>query len=411
MFEYFIAKKYLRTKHKVNFISVISIISAIGITVGVAALIIVISVFNGFGSLVKSILINFDPHVTVSLPNGHTTVTEEAIGNYLASLESVESFYRFVEGKVLLQNGRNYQVTTLKGFTEQDTSGNWGIKTSLLKGDIDFNSTNSKLNQIIISQRMAIRLSCSIGDVISVSTFDNLQRMAIDFTAIPQVMVFEVSGIFATDNKDYDIEYAFTSLNSGLNTFGGTTSTQGFECRMNDIDDSDELKAGLIEKFGEESLNVKTWFDLHKDLYNVMQIERWAAFILLSLIISVATFNILGSLTMSVLEKKRDIGLLRSLGVKINSITKIFMFEGLLIGFIGTASGLLIGLVVCYLQITFKFYALDPAKYIIDAIPVNVEVVDILTITLASLFLAFLASLYPARRAAKTNLIDAIKYE
>jgi lipoprotein-releasing system permease protein len=409
MFEYFIAKKYLRTKHKVNFISVISIISTIGITVGVAALIIVISVFNGFGSLVKSILINFDPHVTITLQDDDQTIAE--IGNYLKSQREIETYYRFVEGKVLLQNGRNYQVTTLKGFTEQNTDGEWGIKTSLLKGDINFNSESISENNILLSQRMAIRLSCSIGDTITISTFDNLQRMAIDFTAIPQLKSFEVSGIFATDNRDYDILYAFTSLKSAESILGNKSNRSGFECRMKDIDDSDILKSNILNKFKINVVNVKTWFDLHKDLYNVMQIERWAAFILLSLIISVATFNILGSLTMTVLEKKRDIGLLRSLGVKINSITKIFMFEGLLIGSIGTLAGLTIGLLVCYAQIIFKFYSLDPAKYIIDAIPVNVNITDILVITLASMLLTFLASLYPARRAAKTNLIDAIKYE
>lgn len=411
MFEFFISRRYLRSKHKTNLISIISTISAIGVTIGVAALIVVISVFNGFGSLVKSILINFDPHVTV-----HTGVAEkrmnEEIWSYFADNKSVENYYKFAEGKVLLQNGQNYEAVTLKGIQEQDSTGEWGIKTSLLKGEIDFNNTDKSIPQVVVSQRMAIRLSCSLGDSITINSFDNLQRMAIDFTAIPQSRRFRISGIFATNNPDYDILFAYCPLQPAQAVLDLGNNISGYEIRLKNINDSEAFKNEFLSQFGNRvGLKVNTWYDLHKDLYNVMQIERWSAFILLSLIISVATFNILGSLTMSVIEKKRDIGVLRAMGVKINSIVKIFMFEGILVGFIGTITGLIVGLIICYLQIEFKLYALDPASYIIDAIPVKLETADIIAVTAASLFLTFIASLYPAKRAAKINLIESIKYE
>ncbi len=150
---------------------------------------------------------------------------------------------------------------------------------------------------------------------------------------------------------------------------------------------------------------------MHKDFYDVMQIERWAAFILLMLIISVATFNILGSLTMSVIEKRRDIGILRSMGARKKSILRVFMFEGILIGTIGTVLGLILGLLVCYLQIEFKLYPLDPLRFRIDAIPVKLQTTDLIIIPIVSMLLSFLASLYPAKRAVKLNVIDSIKYE
>ena len=172
MVEFFISIRYLRSKHKVNFISIISMISAIGVTIGVAALIIVISVFNGFGSLVKSILINFDPHVTVHV-NNLSNEEQNNFKNFLRNNNFIESFGEFNEGKVLLQNNQNYQAITLKGITEQDTTNNWGIKTALLKGTINFNETDKNVIDMLVSQRMAIRLSVSVGDTIVINTFSN----------------------------------------------------------------------------------------------------------------------------------------------------------------------------------------------------------------------------------------------
>jgi lipoprotein-releasing system permease protein len=142
-----------------------------------------------------------------------------------------------------------------------------------------------------------------------------------------------------------------------------------------------------------------------------MQIERWTAYIILSLIIAVATFNILGSLSMSVIEKKRDIGVLRSIGAREKSILKIFMFEGLLIGIIGTIAGIILGYLVCYLQLEYNIYPLDPTQYKIDSLPVELRLSDFFYISGVSMLLAFLASLYPAKRSVKVNIVEAINWE
>ena len=148
-----------------------------------------------------------------------------------------------------------------------------------------------------------------------------------------------------------------------------------------------------------------------KELYSVMQIERWTAYLILSLIIAVATFNILGSLSMSVIEKKRDIGILSAMGVTEKSVLRIFMFEGLLIGIVGTLIGVFIGYFVCWLQIKYNIYPLNPAQYKVDALPMQIRISDFFFISGISLLLAFLASLYPAKKAAKVNAIEAIKWE
>jgi lipoprotein-releasing system permease protein len=142
-----------------------------------------------------------------------------------------------------------------------------------------------------------------------------------------------------------------------------------------------------------------------------MQVERWTAYIILSLIIAVATFNILGSLSMSVIEKRRDIGILRSMGATEKSILKIFMFEGLLIGILGTLLGVILGYLVCYIQIHYNIYPLDPTQYKIDSLPIEIKISDFFFISGASMLLSFLASLYPSKKAAKVNPINAIKWE
>ncbi len=157
--------------------------------------------------------------------------------------------------------------------------------------------------------------------------------------------------------------------------------------------------------------DVNTWYDFHKELYSVMQIERWVAYILLSLIIAVASFNILGSLSMSVLEKKRDIGIMKSFGVTENSILKIFLNEGILIGIFGTLFGVILGYFVCWLQLNFNIYPLDPTMYKINSLPIELRISDFFFVSGASMLLTFLAALFPARRAAKVDALESIKWE
>ncbi|OGU55038.1 MAG: hypothetical protein A2V66_07830 [Ignavibacteria bacterium RBG_13_36_8] len=409
MFEFFIAKRYLKSKHTINFITIISILSTIGITIGVAALVVVLSVFNGFGSLVTSILVNFDPHirVTVTSDDGYSQI--DAFQKKLSTTDMVQSYYPFVDGKVILLNNKTYEILNLKGVTEHKKDESWGVNTKILSGSFNIFSEEEP-DKIVLGLPIALRLSCRIGDTIQVTSANQIEKTITNF-AIPSSKRFIVAGIFESNNKDYDLSYAFTSLESGQNILGLRGRITGYEIRLTNIDYSNEVKESLIAEFGTDNFSIDTWYDLHKDLYSVMLVERWSAYIILCLIIAVATFNILGSLTMSVVEKRKEIGVLRSMGTNDKSILQIFMFEGILIGIIGTVIGCLIGLFVCYLQIKYNFYPLDPTKYIIEALPIEIRISDIIVISGMSMLLSFLASLYPAKRAVKTEIIDAIKWE
>ena len=407
MYEYFIAKRYVRSKHKMNFITIISLLSTTGIAIGVAALIVVLSVFNGFGSLVTSILVNFDPHVRISVVDEKGFDSIQKVEQILKHENGIEAYYPFVEGKAIMLRNKTYEIVNLKGIKNLTGRENWGVSSKIKSGtfDIPDNSGN-----IILGLPLALRLSARVGDTITCTSAYNIEK-TITSLSIPRTMKFVVAGIFESDNRDYDLTSTFTSITDAQRLFGLRNQTGGFEVRLKNFSDADKLKKEILSQINPAYFSVDTWYDLHKELYDVMTIERWSAYVLLCLIIAVATFNIFASLTMTVIEKKKDIGVIRSMGVNKKSIQRIFMFEGMLVGILGTIIGILLGLLVCYLQITYNFYPLDPTKYIISAMPVQIKITDIFAIGLMALFLTFIASLYPARRAAKTIIIESIKYE
>jgi len=409
MFEFFIAKKYLRTKNKLNFISIISILSVLGITIGVAALIIVISVFNGFGDLAKKMLIESQPHMKIISNSDKSYSKIENIEKVLKSNKNISAFSPYLQGKIVLTNQKQYQILDIKGLQRGNNDSLWGIENNITSGNLDF-STNSKTPEILISKTTAFKLSVRIGDTLTATSLKSIENMITNFLVIPNTQIFVVSGIFKSNNKSNDDFFAYTNLNASKKLLG-TSNLSGFEIKLQNYESAEMVKSEIESQINAELFSIQTWYDMNKEFYNVLQLERWGAFILLLLIISVATFNILGSLTMSVIEKRRDIGILRSMGASKNSILKIFMFEGILIGIIGTVSGFIIGILVCYLQIEFKLYPLDPMKYIIDSIPIKLQTSDLIIIPIVSMLLSFLAALYPAKRAVKLNVIDTIKYE
>ena len=404
MNEFFIAKRYLKAKHKIGFITILSAISWVGITIGVAALIIVISVFNGFGGLVKNLLISYDPHIIISTQQAENT--EKRINSLLSENHEVKSISPILEAKGIANSGNNFNVVVIKGLNLPTLNSLGFIKQ---KNRIE-NDFKNNFADIFIGQILAAKMGLMEGDTISLIPIKTIKQSVVDFTSLPIVYKGIVKNIFTTNNKEYDENYIFTSLESAEIIFGGRFRINSFEIRLGNIEALNTIKSRLQKELGNE-VKITTWYELHKNLYDVMQIERWSAFLLLTMIISVAVFNILSTLTMIVIEKKRDIGVLMAMGFNKNSIIRLFIYQGILVGTGGIFSGLLLGLLTCYLQIRYKFYSLDPTKYIIDALPVKVDLLDILSIVLATLFLASLASVYPAKKASEINIVESIKYE
>jgi lipoprotein-releasing system permease protein len=301
------------------------------------------------------------------------------------------------------------KVLFIKGVDENKIEKVSGIKNYTNFGTFDLKDKGS-YGSIIIGFSLANSLKAFIGDTITILSPVGLEYSLTQFVE-PITKQFLVSGIFDSDNRDYDSKYAYISISSAQELFRLNSNVNGIEMRLKDINLSDDVKHKLESQIDTSKYNVMTWYDLHKDFYSILKVERWVAFIILSLIIAVASFNILGSLTMTVIEKKRDIGILKAMGASDKMITRIFMFEGIVVGIVGMLTGSILGLGISLLQIYFKIYKLDTSVYKLDALPMDLRVSDFIYIPLAALVLCFLASLYPSIRAAKQKPVDSIRWE
>jgi lipoprotein-releasing system permease protein len=407
--EAFIAKRYLISKHKINFITIISFISITGITIGVAALIVVLSVFNGFGSLVTEYLMNFEPHIRVQAVSEEGEKNTTLAFDILNNLQEPNEFTPYVTGKVLAFNKGKTNVVSLKGIDKDLADRVFNFSSSILYGEENI-SSSKPIPKVIIGIQLADKMQTIVGDTLTLISPLGIEK-AVTQLSMPLTKKIIVNGIYRSNNNDYDESYIIADIKFVQYLLGYKKNIQGFEVRLENSDEAFDVQNYLQDNLSKSDFSVNTWYDFHKELYSVMKVERWTAYLILSLIIAVATFNILGSLSMSVIEKKRDIGILNAMGISEKSVLRIFMFEGILIGIIGTVVGIILGYLVCYIQIEYNIYPLNPAQYKIDALPMEVRLSDFFFISGASMLLAFLAALYPAKRAVKVNPLEAIKWE
>ncbi len=407
-FERFIALRYLRSKQQTLFINIIMLVSVIGITVGVAALLVVLSVFNGFNKVVTDVLVGFDPHVRIVAARGKEFVVSDSLVQQLQSDARIRAWSPYIESKAMLSLRGQNRVVVVRGVVDSTIGQVSGVRDALVLGSFDV-AEKGKQAGIVLGLTLADRLGATVGTELTVISPVGVDAFLMQYGQ-PLMRTFTVVGIYDSRNKDYDSYYAYISLDAARKLFQYPASVSGIEVRAYDIAQSDDVQRSLQQSIGSR-YTVMTWYDLHKDLYSVMQIERWSAYIILCLIIGVATFNMLGSLTMGVIEKRRDIGVLKSLGANNRNVMRVFMFEGIFVGVVGTVLGMALGLLVCYLQITYHLFPLDPNVYIISAIPVHIRWTDFAAIGSASMILSSLAALYPARRAASLMPVEAIRWE
>lgn len=383
----------------------------IGVVLGTAALIVVISVFNGFQGIVTKILVNFDPNVRVTAMAGEYLPNPQKALAVVQSMEEVKSATLFLSGKAMIVSGGIDRAVNIVGIVPAGNERISSLSRSIVLGKF---LDPFRQDQIVIGLSLADDLDAIVGDTIAIISPAGIERSLTQFYE-PKVMKFIVSGIYQSENRDYDGYYAFVNLTAAQYLFAppdtvpSPNMVNGIDAKLWNIGKSNQVKAALQKDLPHD--RVETWYDLHKDLYQMMTIERIVAFIILSLIIVIAAFNILGSLTMTVVEKKREIGALKSLGATSYGITKIYLLEGAFVGLIGTVLGLIIGYGVCEAQIKYQLFKLDTSVYIIPALPVSMHPFDFVVIGLTAIVICTLAALYPAKRAAKVDPADAVRWE
>lgn len=404
-YESFIAKRYLFSKRKFTFINIISLLATLGIAFGVAALIIVMSVFNGFNNLVTSILLDFDPHLKIEKVKQNIDDHPINVDSVLKANASIVGESRFIQRKAMLVAKDYNMFVWMKGVETEKLQSVSNVKSKLVLGSFDLDNKNS----IVLGITLADKMRVLVGDTVTVYSSAGLENILSDQFVSPTVMRFRVAGIYQSDNKMYDDRFAFLSLSNAQTLFRMGNDISGYEMRLNNIDQSESEKKNLQNALGDK-WTISTWYDLHKDLYSVMKIERWSAFAILCVIVVVAMFNIFASLNMLVLEKQRDIGVLQSMGATPSGIHRIFLYDGLLVGVVGIVSGVILGLSICVLQIQFKLIKLDSA-FIIPALPVEIRFSDIFIIVFSTIILCAISALYPASKAKRVIPIEAIRWE
>lgn len=390
-----------------GFITVISGISILGIKLGVAALITVLSVFNGFNGLVKSLLVGFDPHIRVTAVSGGTIDPAEVLAR-LQNVPGVVAAAPFVSGRSAILHEEGLRVIQVRGMRKADINGAIGLGNRIVSGTFE-DASPRYAHPIVLGSLLSYALGTTIGDSIALLSQEGLEETLTEMAA-PTLIQCVVTGIFESSNKEYDTYYAYTDLETARQLFALPAGAMGVEARLQDLESAPEAATLLRQQLGPQ-FRVETWQDLHADLFAVMELERWAAFVILLLIVIVAVFNVLGSLTMTVTKKRRDIGILKTMGASDRGVMRIFMSEGGLIGAIGTAAGAIYGIGICVLQQQYGLFKLDNAIYIVSALPLELRLSDIVIVCITALILALCASLYPARRAAGLLPADAVRWE
>ncbi|MBI5563096.1 MAG: lipoprotein-releasing ABC transporter permease subunit [Deltaproteobacteria bacterium] len=426
-YELFIGLRYLKAKRKQTFISVITFISVLGITVGVTALIIVLSVMNGFEENLKDKILGVNAHVVVTGFSGglrdYGRVAAEA-----RKVSGVTGASPFTYNQAMISGGTGVAGAVIRGI-DVDSAGEVTVLPQRIKtGSIDGLKTPfaaadggaaggapARMPGIVIGKELARNIGIEVGDTVRVISPMGAMTPAGN---VPRMAAFKVSGIFELGMYEYDSSLAFISIDSAQKFFRLGTAVSGVEVRVADIYAAEKTADAIMSAL-KGSYWTRTWMEMNRNLFSALRLEKAAMFIILALIIVVAALNIISTLIMAVMEKGKDIAILKSLGVTSGGIMRIFMIEGAVIGVAGTALGTALGLaaainlegIVAFAERVFHFKVLPPSVYYIDKFPSKVEPSFVIAIALISLGISFLATLYPSYQASRFDPVEGLRYE
>jgi lipoprotein-releasing system permease protein len=408
----FIGLRYTRAKRRNHFISFISLISMLGIMLGIVALIVVLSVMNGFHTEIQERILGMASHATLSDPNGDMSDWPDVLKR-VRNHEFVVGAAPYVELQAMLANGSSVSGAQLRGILPEEEDQVAELRQDMISGDVD-ELVDREFN-IVLGQELAAYLGVGVGDKVTVVT---PQISATPIGIMPRLKAFTVSGLFSVGMSDYDRHAGFLHLKDAARLMSLGEGVTGVRLKLTDMFEAPMLARDIAYDLG-GVYRVIDWTQHHQNFFAALRTEKRMMSIILFLIVAVAAFNIVSTLVMVVTDKRPDIAILRTLGTSPARIMAIFMVQGTTIGVVGTLLGIVGGIalalnvepIVAGIENLFGIHFLDPNIYYISKLPSDLRLNDVVWVSTGAFLMSVLATLYPAWRAARTDPAEALRYE
>jgi lipoprotein-releasing system permease protein len=414
-YEWFIGLRYLKAKRKQTFISIITVISIVGVTVGVMTLIVVLAVMSGFEKTLKEKILGTQAHLVVLKASQQSMDHYEEVLKQVRDVKGVVSAAPFIFNQVMLSSESSVSGVVIKGIDPDQVGKVTELAHNMKAGRLQDLKGGSDSPGVILGAELAKHLGVTLNDAIQViSPLGTITPMGM----MPKMKRFRVVGIFYSGMYEYDNTMAYVSLESAQKFFGMGARVTGIEIKTNDIYKVKEIGKEIRQKLG-FPFWTKDWMEMNRNLFSALKLEKIAMFIILVLIVLVAAFNIISTLIMVVMEKHKDIAILKSMGAPSKGILRIFIIEGGVIGIVGTVFGTILGLgaafnlekITGFVENLFGFKILSSDVYYIDKLPSQVNPMDVGLIVITAILISLLATLYPSWRASRLDPAEALRYE
>ncbi|ABB38167.1 lipoprotein releasing system, transmembrane protein, LolC/E family [Oleidesulfovibrio alaskensis G20] len=406
-FELFVALRYLFARRKQTFISVISVISVLGVALGVASLIVVLGVMNGFTVDMREKILGVNAHVITLAAGGGISGYPELVRK-AETVPGVKGATPFIYSEVMLSTRYGVKGVVLRGVDPVSAPAVLGIAGRMVDGSLA-DLERSGAPGLVIGKELAKRLGITVGSRVNLLSPSG-EKTSAGFT--PRILSFKIAGIFSTGMFEYDSSLGFVSLDAARDLLGMPAGTvSGLEIVVDDIYRADTVAQAVTQALGGYPFYSRNWMEMNANLFAALKLEKAAMSIMLTLIVLVGSFSIVTTLVMLVMEKSRDIAIMMSMGATKSHIRRIFMLQGTIIGVVGTTLGFGLGLLVCWLLKRYQFIKLPPGVYSLDHLPVLLQWQDLAAIAVGAMVLCFLATIYPARQASSLEPAEALRYE